>query len=415
MSNTQSGTIDGIAYASTQYVYDTQGDGFVTDILYFNKSGQQVADRTVFADPPFATSAPMANSDGTFSVKVTPPPGGGGTDPTYLLETFSSAGIWIREDDYGPVYKDPNNPAAGISGYTETGHSVVNVLGAGSSGTINGAYYDMVITSYSATGRLTGTSFYNDLGGSHERVATQYAPNPVIALSPTGTATAGSADTPLYASLSDPWAAQHPGTLALDIAVDAGTVTGKDGNGNAFSATAGSSAHLTGTVAQINTDLASLSFLDQSAGTAHLTVQVYDQAGLSASATQTITVGGSGSGSAPHPVIGGPSALTIPADTARHGLGATLSDPWAVNHAGSLALTVTTTLGTLTDVAAGHSTTGTSLHLTGTYSQIEADVGGLALTSSQAGSGTVRIEVYDQAGVEAVHVIGVTAQASAST
>src|ERR1700761_445379 len=125
MSNTQSGTIDGIAYASTQYVYDTQGDGFVTDILYFNKSGQQVADRTVFADPPFATSAPMANSDGTFSVKVTPPPGGGGTDPTYLLETFSSAGIWIREDDYGPVYKDPNNPAAGISGYTETGHSVV--------------------------------------------------------------------------------------------------------------------------------------------------------------------------------------------------------------------------------------------------------------------------------------------------
>ncbi|HMA48110.1 MAG TPA: hypothetical protein VKP60_00075 [Magnetospirillaceae bacterium] len=418
-TTTQSRTIDGIGYAASRYVYDNQGDGIVTDILYYDQSGTQVADRTLYEFSPFANSARIDNSDGTFSIKVTLPPGSGGTNSSYLLDTFSSAGIWIREDRYGPVFKDPTNPYGGISGYVETGYALIN---ANASGMINGACYDMVISTYTAGGGLVETEYFNDLGGSHQVVARVYPPNPSIALGPTGTATAGTADTPLYASMTDPWAAHHAGSLALTISVDGGAVTGKDANGNAFTATAGSAAHLAGTVAQINADLASLSFLDRNTGTAHLTLQVYDQAGVSATATQAITVSGStsgtgtgtGSSSTPNPMISGPATLTIPTDTLVHGLNATLSDPWAVNHAGSLALNVTTTFGTLTDVVAGHSTTGTSLHLTGTYSQIEADVSGLALTSSHAGSGTVRIEVYDQAGVETVHVIGVTAQASVS-
>lgn len=195
-------------------------------------------------------------------------------------------------------------------------------------------------------------------------------------------------------------------------------MTGKDANGNAFTATAGSPVHLTGTAAQINADLSSLSFIDQNSGTAHLTLQVYDQAGISATATQTITIGGSGTGtgsSSPNPVVSGPSSLTIPADTALHGLGVTFSDAWAVNHAGSLALNVTTTIGTLTDLVNGQNIGGgTSLHLTGSYSQIEADIAGLNLATNQVGTGKVWIEVYDQSGTEGVHVIGVTAQAASA-
>jgi hypothetical protein len=417
MTSTSSGTIDGISYASSKYVYDSYGDGIVTNILYYNQAGAQVADQTTYVFSPFNNSSPTQNSDGTFSITVTPPSGSGGTNPTYIVDTFSSAGILIREDDYGPVFKNPDNPYDGISGYVETGYTTVDATGPGSGGTINGSYYDTVMHTYNAGGRLTEITYFNDLGGSYQVVATQYEPNPVLAFSPTGTATAGTADTPLYASLSDSWAGSNPGTLALIISVDAGTVTGKDNStGLSFSATPGSSVHLTGTLAQINSDLSSLSFIDQNDGTAQLTLQVYDQAGVSASATQAITVTGTSTGTSPtpDPVLSGPTTLTIPADTQLHGLSVTLSDPWAVNHAGSLALNVFTSLGTLTDVVNGVSTTGTSLHLTGSYAQIEADLSGLSLTSSQAGTGNVRVEVYDQAGIEAVHVIGVTAQASAS-
>lgn len=410
--STQSGTIDGISYASSKYVYTSQGQGYVTDILYYDQSGKQVADQTLFSDPPFATSAPVHNADGTFSVTVTPPPGGEGAYPTFNVETFSSAGIWIREDDYSAVYKDPGNPNGGYSSTSETSYSLVNATGPGSRGTIDGADYDMVIKTYRPDGQSSSVDYYNDLGGSHQLVA-DYSPNPVIALAPKGTASTGTAFKPSFISLSDPWAAQNPGSLALTVSVDAGTATGTDGNGHSFSATAGSAAHLSGTVAQINADLASLSFIDQSAGTAHLSLLVYDQAGKWSKATETITVnpgGGSGS-SSPDPVVGGPATLSIPTGSAQTGLNATFSDPWASDHAGSLALNVSTSLGTLHDVVGGHDSSGTSLHLTGSYSQVEADIAGLSLSSSQAGTGSVKVEVYDQAGQSSVHLIGVTAHA----
>ena len=404
-SSTQSGTIDGINYASSKYVYDANGGGYVTDILYYDQSGKQVADQTIFLTPPFGTTGPTHNSDGTFSITVTPP--NGGADPTYEVETFNSAGIWIGSADYA-------------SGTIETGHSVVEATGAGSRGTINGTDYDMVIAIYNAGGRLIETDYYNGTGGEgRQLVGTVYQPNPIISLLPNTTATAGTADTPLYISFTDSWASQHAGSLALNLSVDAGTLSGTDSKGNAFSATAGAAVHLTGTVAQLDADLASLSFIDQSAGTAHLTVQVYDQAGLSATATQTITVGaapgnGGTGASSPNPVVSGPTSLTFPAGQLVQSLNVTFSDPWAVNHAGSLALNVSTTIGTLIDDVNGQSATGTSLHLTGTYAQIQVDLHQLTLASSQAGTGTVRIEVYDQAGVESAHLVGVTFQPPAS-
>lgn len=403
---TQSGSIDGIPYASSKYVYDTDGDGIVTEILYYDQTGHQVADRSVFGFPTFASTLKTVNPDGSFTLKITPAGAHGGIDEGYDVETFSSAGIWQREDVYAPIYIDPSNPGGGVSFYTETAYTIANVM-LGNSGTISGTYYDKVQTHYTGSGRIFEIDYLNDLNDSQKVVATTYEPNPVLNVPMADRATAGST-LQLYISMSDPWAANHAGSLALTISTDGGTVSGTDSAGHAFSVTAGNAAHLTGTLAQINSDLASLTFIDQAAGTTHVNFTVYDQAGLSDSKRDTITV----SGSPPPPPTGlsGPTSLTIPADTLLHDMKVSYYDPWAANHVGSLALNVTTTLGTLTDVAAGHSTSGTSLHLTGSYSQIEADVSGLALTSSQAGTGSVRVEVYNQAGVESVHVIGVTAQ-----
>lgn len=401
---TQSGTIDGVSYASSKNVYDPVGDGIVTDILYYDQAGTQVADRTVFAWPPFASGPKTVNADGSFSITITPPPSEGGVSNGYLLETFSNSGFWQREDVYSPIF----NSQGGLTGYEETSYTVAKVIGPGSSGSIDGAFYDRVLTSYTPDGRAIDTTYQYDLNGATKVVATQYFPNPILTVPQTGTATAGTSEALRYFSVSDLWAANHPGSLALTISTDAGTVSGNDGAGHSFSATAGSGAHLTGTLAQINADLASLSFIDPAAGTAHITFTVYDQAGVSSTKQDTITVSGSGSGGSPNPVVGGPSSATIPADAQIHTLtGITFSDPWAANHAGSLALNVFTTLGTVS----ASTQNGTNLHLTGTYSQIASDLAYLGLASNQAGSGTVRIEVYDQAGVEAVHLIGVTAHA----
>lgn len=405
MTVSQSGSIDGIPYASSKYVYDTQGDGVVTDILFYDQAGHQVADQNLFTFPWFGTGPKTVNADGSFSLKIIPPSGPDGGDQGYQVETFSSSGLYQREDFYSPVYKDPSNPNSGVTGYTDSGYNLTKFL-LGSSSTINGAYYDAVVTEYSG-GRVLATVYMNALNGNNTPVATIYDPDPTLNVPPADTATAGTVKALNYISVADPWAANHPGTLALAINVDAGSVSGTDSTGHAFRATPGSAVHLTGTLAQINKDLSGLSFLDQTDGTAHVTFTVYDQAGISDTQRETITVT---TPPPPNPVISGPTSYAIAADSQIHTLaGLSFSDPWAAAHAGSLALNVFTTLGT---VSAGIQN-GTSLHLTGTYSEIANDITYLGLASDHAGSGTVRIEVYDQAGLEAVHLIGVTAQASA--
>ena len=416
---TQAGTIDGISYASTRYVYDSSGTGAVTDILYFNASGAQVADRFIIGLNPMYSNLKTINADGTFTLKEIPPGANGGQPKPYTLETFSGAGIWQREDVYDtPIFIDPNNPNGGISGYTESNYTRVNALGAGSSGTINGSYYDTVEAHYNAAGQLTETDYLFDLNGSPVIVAKQVAgtgttPNPVITVpaSPVA-AVAGVPQTLAAVTVTDNWAQNHPGSLALNISVDEGSLTVMAGTGNPLTATPGSAIHISGTLSQLNADLAQMTF-DGTPGTAHITFQVYDQAGVQSSAQEILNV--SASTPSPNPVITGPAQLTGTVGTplALSGLGFT--DPWAAGHAGSLALNVSTSFGTLTGTnGSGQALAGSgtaSLHATGTVAQIDADLTHLALNAAQAGAGSVSIEIYDQAGIEAVHLIGVTAHA----
>lgn len=418
----QSGTIDGISYASSEDVDDQLGYGIVNQIVYFDQNGNQVAERQFFnfltPGTDYGVGPKTVNADGTFTLLLSTPGGHDGIAEGYTIDTFSSAGFWTRQDVYTPIYLNPANPQAGISGYSDS-YTLIDAVGAGSSGMIDGAYYDRVETVYDPGGRAVETNYLNDLNGQSTIVATQVpaAPNPVLNVPTGATAIAGAAQQLTGLSLTDSWAGVHAGTLALDISVDAGSVSGTDiTTDTAFTATAGTTVHLAGTFEEINTDLGLLSFTGQ-AGTAHVAVQVYDQAGLSTSATETITTENGGSAATPNPILTGPTQLTTLAGTGV-ALNVGLNDPWAANHAGSLALDVTTDLGILTAMNGTVPVTGSgtaSLHLTGNRALIGDDLSTLVLTSTQAGTAHVQIAVYDQAGIETTHLVGIAVQATAAT
>lgn len=411
--------IDGIAYASTTNVYDTLGYGVVTQILYFDQNGKQVADRSVFFNlgpaSDYGVGGKTVNSDGTFSFTIIQP-GGGGVPNPYTVESFSSAGILTREDVFTPIYiTSPIGSFEGIAGYTDS-YTLFNSTGAGSSGVINGSHYDTLETLYDTSGRAIEKEYVNDLNDTATVIGKQILvpPNPILAVPAAATATAGTALALKDISLADSWASLEAGTLALNIGVDSGTVSGTDSSGHAFTASPGMAAHLTGTLIQINRDLTGLSFTGQ-AGTAHIFFQIYDQAGVQSSAQEMVTVAkaSAAGASTPDPVLTGITQLSIAAGTPFVLNGVSFSDPWAAGHAGTLALNITTSLGTLSDTGGNVTGNGTAaLHAVGTVEQIEYDLAGLILTSSRTGTANVQISVYDQAGIEATHLIGVTLHAA---
>lgn len=414
----QSGTIDGISYASSEDVYDTLGYGVVTQILYFDQSGAQVADRQLFFNLSPATDygvdAKTVNPDGTFSFEIQTP-GGTGIPNPYVVDTFSSAGILIREDSYTPVYVSSGVSFEGIAGNIHS-QTVYDSTSPSSSGIINGAYYDTVETVYNTSGQAIEIQYLNDLHDTATVVGTQVlaSPDPIFAVPAAATATAGAPQALIDIGLADDWAGLHPGTLALNVSVDSGTISGFDQSGNAFTLSAGMTERFTGTLAQINADLGDLTFTGSQTGTAHVTFQAYDQAGIQASATETITVGGAGPATAPNPVLTGISQASVAVGSPLILNNITATDPWAAAHAGSLALTVTTNLGTLTDVNSAEGVTGNgtaALRATGSLSQIDNDLAGLVLNATQAGTANVEFALYDQAGLEATHLVGVTMHA----
>jgi len=415
---TQAGTIDGISYASSKDVYDTLGYGVVTQILYYDASGAEVADRRLFFDLgdniPVGIGPKTVNSDGTFSFNIYEP-GGGGYPQGHTQDTFSSAGILIRQDNYVPIFiTSPSGTYEGTAGDSDS-VTLINASGPGSSGKINGSYYDMVQTVYDSTGHAVENDYFNDLNATQTQVGRQIlaTPNPVFALPAAATAVAGTAQPLPGITLSDDWAGLNPGSMALIISVDSGTLSGYDDNGNPFIIAAGKPMEFTGTLVEISNDLNLLSFTGQAAGTAHVTLKVYDQAGVTGSAQETITVGAASSGGAstPNPAITGVTQISTATSTPLSLNGVTFTDAWAAAHAGTLALSVTTNFGSLSDVNGNATGSGAAVHAVGNATQIENDLAGLVLTASQTGTATVQYTIYDQAGVEATHIVGVTVHA----
>ncbi len=131
-------------------------------------------------------------------------------------------------------------------------------------------------------------------------------------------------------SINDPWAAAAPGTMALNIYDKTGTITIA---GQTFGpgGTHGSVGMIVATEAQINADLAGLTYTaGATAGTDTLSVNVWNQAGVDVTKTIPITV-------TPPPyqdlAVAVPASETVAAGATLAIAGVSITDPWAADRA----------------------------------------------------------------------------------
>ena len=115
-------------------------------------------------------------------------------------------------------------------------------------------------------------------------------PNPVWNVPGAMTTTIGQALAIPGLSVSDPWAASRGGSLALNLSTTSGTISATDSTGKVLAGSGTSSIHVSGSLATINADLAHLTFTSATAGTAKLTVDVWDQGGVEAKSTIAVNV-----------------------------------------------------------------------------------------------------------------------------
>ncbi len=132
-------------------------------------------------------------------------------------------------------------------------------------------------------------------------------PDPVVTVPGTQTAAPGQTVAISGVSVADPWAANHFGSLALNVTARGGTVSMSDSSGNAVAGSGTGAIHVKGTLAQINAELSTLSY-GAGGGDGTVTVDVWDQAGAegfksfqvttsAADTTGTTTTGSTGTDS----------------------------------------------------------------------------------------------------------------------
>lgn len=460
------GTIDGVAYDSVRYVYDTSGFGVVTDALYY-QNGQQVLDRQLFsqASQPeetlqYGNKTMLPNGDFTLTVTGFHDVNG------YEVETFAGttsanavAGELIRTD----IYNYSSTGAGVPTGF----HDLVQEAGPGSSGQIDGAYFDTVMTVYDGSGNAVAKDWYNTTHGPIDHgtpIATQsfdssggymlyvdsvlreqktagitgqpyvsevdlydasgaltsktyytssgavYTPGSSsadlsITLPATASVSAAQSTSLGTIAIVDPWAGSHAGSMALTVSVADGSLTMSGVSG------AGKSLHVVGTLSQLNADLATLDYTGAAAGTDQLEISVWNQAGVNVTKDLPISVGGGTIAASPNDLsIALPATLGVAATGSSPVGGVAIADGWAASHPGSLALNVSAGSGTLT--MTGAAGTASTLHVSGTLAQLNADLQTLVYHApAMAGSDAITFDVWNQAGVNIVGVIHETTTA----
>jgi hypothetical protein len=260
----------------------------------------------------------------------------------------------------------------------------------------------------SAGGSGTGGSG-GSTGSSSGSDATS-SPNPVVTVPTKATVAANGTVAVSGVSVTDAWASHTPGALALNVTSAAGTVTMLDASGNKLSGSGTTGIHVSGTLSQINAELKTLTYAaGASAGGGTVTVDIWDQAGVEATKTVGVTI----SSVAAPPVVTVPVSETVATSATVAITGASVTDPWAAQQPGFLALNVSATNGTVSMLnASGAKLAGsgtTAIHVSGTLSQIDAELKTLTYTAgSTAGIGSVTVDVRDQAGVDATKSVAVT-------
>jgi serralysin len=267
----------------------------------------------------------------------------------------------------------------------------------------------------SSTGTGSGST------GTGKGTTTATGPN--FTLPGSETTTTGSTVAITGASVTDAFAANNPGTLVLNVNDTSGLISMTSGG----TRIAGSGTHamsVTGTLAQINADLATLSYTAGSnAGGDSIIVDVWDQAGVEGSKTIEVTVTAAAKTTTTTTITTttttptGP-AITVPAnDSVTTGTAimvgsVSVADAFAASNPGTMVLNVGATRGLIVMTSGGAELAGSGTHamsVTGTLAQINADLATLTYTAgSSAGADTISVNVWDQAGLDATKSIGVT-------
>ena len=305
---------------------------------------------------------------------------------------------------------------------------LIEVIGAGSSTGSTGG-----------TGSSTGSGS-TSTGGSGSGSATTTVPDPVITLPATVSTTTNGTVAVSGISIADPWAAGNPGSLALTVSASAGSINMTDASGNNLAGSGTGTIQISGTLAQLNADLATLKYTAGSSN-ASITVDVWDQAGVEGNKALEVSVGTasstpptsggsstggttptggstggtttSGSTSSPNPMITVPASETVAPGSKVAITGVSVTDAWAASAPGTLSLNVWATDGTVTMLGANGSAvsgSGTSaISVSGTLAQINSELATLSYTAGSAtGSGSLTVDVWDQGGVEATKSVGVS-------
>ena len=236
---------------------------------------------------------------------------------------------------------------------------------------------------------------------------------PVIAAPASDSVAAGSVTAVAGISVTDAYAASSPGNVVLDVSAASGLVAMTAGGAQLT----GSGTHtisVSGTLAQINADLATLSYTaGSSAGTDSISVYVSDQAGVAA--TESIAVTVTTPTTVTGPIITVPSTDSVTAGAVATVAGASVADAFAASHPGTMVLNVSDVTGLIAMTSGGTRLAGSGTHamsVTGTLAQVNADLATLCYTAgSSVGSDTISVNVWDQAGLSSTKTIDVTVSA----
>jgi hypothetical protein len=226
------------------------------------------------------------------------------------------------------------------------------------------------------------------------------------------TVTAGTTHSIAGVSISDAWAASVSGAMTVNLWDDNG-----DGTISVPGQAASGSLTISGTLAQINADLAGLSFTaGTTAGSDGLTVDAWNPAGVERTQTISITI----SPAAPTPtgpIIAAPASERATTGSTITIAGVSVTDAFAATNPGTMVLNLNAGSGSFglsgpvgTPIT-GLGTAAVTVH--GTLAQINADLAHLSYrASATSGSDSIGVNVWDQAGLDSTATIGVTVTAA---
>jgi len=217
-------------------------------------------------------------------------------------------------------------------------------------------------------------------------------------------------------SISDAWAANHVGSMALNLTAGHNALEITSG-GTVETIAAGHTLNLSGSLAILNADLATLEIVGGSTtGTDSITVDVWNQGGVESTKTLSVSLQAapatststSTTLSASDLAVIVPTVSPTATNTAYTAIsGISISDAWGAAHVGSMALNLSVSHGTLEISNGTTELTGATIALSGTLAQLNADLQTLhyEANTSVVGIDTLSVNVWNQGGVSVTHAL----------